>query len=67
MTWSTSETVASVRLPLNAVFFCLAEVVSHVICDVNAAVPYCMTGGGNSLGTRQYKQLLFQLQLMVLP
>jgi len=31
MTWSTSETVASVQLPLNAVFFCLAEVVSHVI------------------------------------
>jgi len=30
-TWSTSETVASVQLPLNAVFFCLAEVVSHVI------------------------------------
>ena len=34
VTWSTSETVASVQLPLNAVFFCLAEVVSH---DVNAA------------------------------
>ena len=31
VTWSTSETVASVQLPLNAVFFCLAEVVSHVI------------------------------------
>ena len=31
MTWSTSETVASVQLPLNAVFFCLAEVVSRVI------------------------------------
>jgi len=30
-TWSTSETVASVQLPLNAVFFCLAGVVSHVI------------------------------------
>jgi len=30
-TWSTSEMVASVQLPLNAVFFCLAEVVSHVI------------------------------------
>jgi len=29
--WSTSETVASVQLPLNAAFFCLAEVVSHVI------------------------------------
>ena len=38
VTWNTSETVASVQLPLNAVFFCLAEVVSHVIfCDVNAA------------------------------
>jgi len=31
VTWSTSETVASVQLPLNTVFFCLAEVVSHVI------------------------------------
>jgi len=31
VTWSTSETVASFQLPLNAVFFCLAEVVSHVI------------------------------------
>ena len=31
VTWSTSETVASVQLPLNAVFFCLAEVFSHVI------------------------------------
>ena len=31
VTWSTSETVASVQLPLNDVFFCLAEVVSHVI------------------------------------
>ena len=31
VTWKTSETVASVQLPLNAVFFCLAEVVSHVI------------------------------------
>jgi len=31
VTWSTSEAVASVQLPLNAVFFCLAEVVSHVI------------------------------------
>ena len=30
VTWSTSETVASVQLPLNAVFFCLAEVVSFV-------------------------------------
>jgi len=30
-TWSTSEMVASVQLPLTAVFFCLAEVVSHVI------------------------------------
>ena len=29
-TWSTSETVASVRPPLNTVFFCLADVVSHV-------------------------------------
>jgi len=31
MTWRTSETVASLQLPLNPVFFCLAEVVSHVI------------------------------------
>ena len=31
ITWSTSETVASVQLPLNAAFFCLAELVSHVI------------------------------------
>ena len=31
VTSSTSETVASFQLPLNAVFFCLAEVVSHVI------------------------------------
>jgi len=31
VTWSTSETVASVQLPLNAVFFRLVEVVSHVI------------------------------------
>ena len=30
-TWSTSETVASVQLPLNAVFFCHVEVVSHMI------------------------------------
>ena len=30
VTWSTRETVASVQLPLNTVFFCLAEVVS---CD----------------------------------
>ena len=31
MTWSASETVASVQLPLNSVLFCLAEVHSHVI------------------------------------
>ena len=37
VTWSTSETVASVQLPLNAVFFCLAEVVSHVILWRHAA------------------------------
>ena len=30
-TWSISETVPSVLLPLNALFFCFAEVVSHVI------------------------------------
>ena len=30
-TGSTSETVASVQLPLNSVFFCLVEVVSHVV------------------------------------
>ena len=36
-TWRISETVASVQLPLNAVFFCLAEVVSH---DVTAAALY---------------------------
>jgi len=28
-TWSTSEMVASVQLPLNSVFFCLAEIPSH--------------------------------------
>ena len=31
VTWSASETGVSVQLPLNAVFFCLVEVVSHVI------------------------------------
>ena len=31
VTWSTSETVAFVQLPLNSVFFCLAEEISHVI------------------------------------
>jgi len=31
ITWSTSEMATSAQLPLNAVFFCLAEVVSHVI------------------------------------
>ena len=31
VTWITGETVASVQLPLNAMFFCLVEVVSHVI------------------------------------
>ena len=30
-TWSMSETAASVQLPLNSVFFCLAEVLSHMI------------------------------------
>jgi len=35
VTWSTSETVASVQLPLNSVFFGLVEELSH---DVNAAV-----------------------------
>jgi len=30
MTWSTSETVISVQLPLNCVFFCLVEVLSRV-------------------------------------
>ena len=29
-TWSTSETVVSVQLPLNSMFFCLAEVLSHM-------------------------------------
>jgi len=29
--WSISEIAPSVQPPLNAVFFCLAEVVSHVI------------------------------------
>jgi len=39
-TWS--ETIASVQLPLNSVFFCLTEVLSHVICDINvAAVLLC--------------------------
>ena len=31
MTWSRRETVPSVQLPLNAVFFCLVEVASDVI------------------------------------
>jgi len=30
-TWSTSEKVASVQLPLNFVFFCLAEALSYMI------------------------------------
>jgi len=29
--WSASERVASVWLPLNSTFFCLAEILSHVI------------------------------------
>ena len=37
VTWSTSETVTSVQLPLNSVFLCLVEVLNHVFCDVNAA------------------------------
>ena len=38
VTWITSETVASVQLPLNAMFFRHVEVVSHVIlCDISAA------------------------------
>ena len=31
VTWNTSETEASVQLPLNVVFFCLAEAVRHAI------------------------------------
>ena len=31
VTWSTSERVASVQLPMNSIFFCLAEVPSHMI------------------------------------
>ena len=31
VTWSTSETVASVQLPLNAVFFCLVEVMDILV------------------------------------
>jgi len=31
MTWSASEMIASVQLPLNSVFLCLAEILSHVI------------------------------------
>jgi len=40
--WSTSETVASVQLPLNAVFFCLAEVLSHVIlwCEGSSSIDW---------------------------
>jgi len=30
-TWSTSETVASLQLPLNSVLFCTEEVLSHMI------------------------------------
>ena len=31
VTWNTSETLASVQLPLNYMFFCLMEVFNHVI------------------------------------
>ena len=42
-TWSKSETVPSVQLPLNAVFFCLVEVASHVIlwCQCSCSVALC--------------------------
>ena len=30
-TWSASETAAAVQLPLNSMFLCLAEILSHVI------------------------------------
>ena len=30
-TWSTSETVVSVQLPLNSMFICHTEVLSHVV------------------------------------
>ena len=30
-TWSTSETVVSVQLPLNSMLFCHMEVLSHVV------------------------------------
>ena len=39
-TWSTSDAVASVQLQLNYVFFCLAEVLSHMIFDINASALY---------------------------
>jgi len=36
VTWSTSETIASVQLALNSVFFCLAEVLKS--CDFVTSV-----------------------------
>ena len=30
-TWSASESVVSVQLPLNSTFFCYTEVLSHVV------------------------------------
>ena len=37
-TSSTTETVVSIQPPLSSTFFCLANVLSHMICDViNAA------------------------------
>jgi len=40
MTWSTSETVATVQLPLNSVFVCLALVTW--VCDIKCSRSTCI-------------------------
>ena len=46
-TWCTSETVASVQLPLNSMFFCLVEVLSHIMwCKCSCSMDDAATETG---------------------
>ena len=42
VTWNTSETVASVQLSLNVVFFCHAEVVSDFVTSMQPLYTSCL-------------------------
>jgi len=58
VTWSMSETAASVQLPLNSVIFCLVEALSHMILWRQ-----CSCSVATLLTLRNFNTLLFIIAL----